>query len=47
MEKNLGELKKLLDRQWVISREELAKRLERLMELGLRGVAQKHELISN
>lgn len=45
MEKNLGDLKKLLDGQWVISREELAKRLERWMELGLPGVAQKHELI--
>ncbi|MEH2332764.1 DEAD/DEAH box helicase [Nostoc sp.] len=45
MEKNLGDLKKLLDGQWVISREELAKRLERWMELGLPGVSQKHELI--
>ena len=44
MEKKLGDLKTRLDEQWVISREELAKRLERWMELGLPSVAQKHEL---
>ncbi len=44
MEEKLGELKTRLDEQWVISREELAKRLEIWMELGLPSVAQKHGL---
>lgn len=44
MEKNLGELQTQLSQQWVISREELAKRLERWMELGLSTIDQKHEL---
>jgi superfamily II DNA or RNA helicase len=44
MEEKLGELQTQLSQQWVISREELAKRLERWMELGLPGVDQKHEL---
>lgn len=43
MEKKLGDLKTRLDEQWVISREELAKRLELWMQLGLPGVDQKHE----
>lgn len=45
MEEKLGELQTQLSQQWVISREELAKRLERWMELGLPSVDQKHELI--
>jgi superfamily II DNA or RNA helicase len=44
MEKRLGELQTQLREQWVISREELAKRLERWMELGLSSLDQKHEL---
>ena len=44
MEEKLGELQTQLSQQWVISREELANRLERWMELGLPGVDQKHEL---
>jgi superfamily II DNA or RNA helicase len=44
MEKNLGELQTKLSEQWVISREQLAERLERWMELGLPGVDQSHEL---
>ena len=44
MEKKLGDLKTRLDEQWVISREELAKRLELWMQLGLPGIDQKHEL---
>lgn len=44
MEKRLGELQTQLSEQWVISREELAKRLERWMELGLSSLDQKHEL---
>lgn len=44
MEEKLGELQTQLSQQWVISREELAKRLERWMELGLPGVDRKHEL---
>ncbi|MGA9379874.1 MAG: helicase-related protein, partial [Phormidium sp.] len=44
MEEKLGELQTQLSQQWVISREELAKRLKRWMELGLPNVDQKHEL---
>ncbi|MCY7322866.1 MAG: DEAD/DEAH box helicase, partial [Phormidesmis sp. CAN_BIN36] len=44
MEEKLGELQTKLSQQWVISREELAKRLERWMELGLPGLDQRHEL---
>jgi NTP pyrophosphatase (non-canonical NTP hydrolase) len=44
MEEKLGELQTQLSQQWVISREELAKRLELWMQLGLPGVDQKHEL---
>jgi superfamily II DNA or RNA helicase len=44
MEKKLREFQTQLSQQWVISREELAKRLERWMELGLPSVNQKHEL---
>jgi superfamily II DNA or RNA helicase len=44
MEEKLGELQTQLSQQWVISREELAKRLERWMELGLSTIDQKHEL---
>jgi superfamily II DNA or RNA helicase len=44
MEERLGELQTQLSQQWVISREELAKRLELWMQLGLPGVDQKHEL---
>jgi superfamily II DNA or RNA helicase len=44
MEEKLGELQIQLSQQWVISREELAKRLVRWMELGLPGVDQRHEL---
>ncbi|MBW4545491.1 MAG: DEAD/DEAH box helicase [Symplocastrum torsivum CPER-KK1] len=44
MEEKLGELQTQLTQQWVISREELAKRLDRWMELGLPGVDQKYEL---
>ncbi|WP_373543556.1 hypothetical protein [Chamaesiphon sp.] len=35
MEKKLGNLQTELKQQWVISREQLAERLERWMELGL------------
>ncbi|MFP4122928.1 hypothetical protein [Coleofasciculus sp.] len=44
MEVKLGELQTQLSQQWVISREELAKRLETWMELGLSMIDQKHEL---
>jgi hypothetical protein len=44
MEEKLGELHTQLSQQWVISREELAKRLELWMQLGLPGVDQEHEL---
>ncbi len=44
MEDKLGELQTQLSQQWVISREELAERLERWMELGLSTIDQKHEL---
>ncbi|MGE5659769.1 MAG: helicase-related protein [Actinomycetota bacterium] len=44
MEKKLGELQTQLSQQWVISREQLAKRLERWMELGLSTIDQQHEL---
>lgn len=44
MEVKLGELQTKLKKQWVISRKELAKRLERWMELGLLTIDQKHEL---
>ena len=44
MEDKLGELQTKLSEQWVISREQLAERLERWMELGLPGVDQSHEL---
>jgi superfamily II DNA or RNA helicase len=44
MEERLGELQTQLSQQWVISREELAKRLELWMQLGLPGVDQRHEL---
>ena len=44
MEKKLGELQTQLDQNWVISREQLAKRLEGWMELGLTTVDQQHEL---
>ncbi len=44
MEKELGELQTQLNQQWAISREELAKRLERWMKLGLPTVNQKHEI---
>lgn len=44
MEERLGELQTQLSQQWVISREELAKRLELWMQLGLPGVDQKLEL---
>lgn len=44
MEKKLEDLKTRLDKQWVVSREELAKRLELWMQLGLPSVDQKHEL---
>ena len=44
MEEKLGDLQTRLSQQWVLSREELAERLERWMELGLPSVDQKHEL---
>lgn len=44
MENKLRDFNKKIDEQWVISREQLAKRLEIWMELGLPGVDQKHEL---
>ncbi len=44
MEKKLREIQIQLDEDWVISREELSKRLKRWEELGLPRVAQKHEL---
>lgn len=44
MEENLGELQIKLSEQWVISREQLAERLERWMELGLPAIDQKYEL---
>jgi len=44
MEEKLGELQTKLSEQWVISREQLAERLKRWMELGLPGVDQSHEL---
>jgi superfamily II DNA or RNA helicase len=44
MERKLSELQTQLSQQWVISREELAKRLERWMELGLSRIDQRHEL---
>ncbi len=44
MEKKLGELQTKLDQNWVVSREQLAKRLERWVELGLPTVDQQHEL---
>lgn len=44
MEEKLGELQTQLSQQWVISREELAKRLNRWMELGLSTLDQKYEL---
>lgn len=44
MEEKLGELQTKLSEQWVISREQLAERLRRWMELGLPGVDQSHEL---
>lgn len=44
MEEKLGELQTELEQQWVISRDELAERLERWMELGLSTLDQKHEL---
>jgi superfamily II DNA or RNA helicase len=45
MEKKLSELQTQLSEQWVISREELAKRLELWMQLGLPSLDQKRELI--
>jgi superfamily II DNA or RNA helicase len=47
MEAKLGELQIKLEDQWVISREELAKRLERWIELGLATIDQKYELTFN
>jgi len=44
MEEKLGELQTKLSEQWVISREQLAERLERWMELGLPAIDQKYEL---
>ena len=44
MEEKLGELQTKLSEQWVISREQLAERLTKWMELGLPGVDQKYEL---
>ena len=44
MEEKLGELQTKLGEQWVISREELAKRLGRWMEIGLSTIDQRHEL---
>ena len=44
MEEKLNELQTQLSEQWAISREQLAKRLQRWMELGLPSVDQKHEL---
>ena len=44
MEKTLRQIQIELNEDWVISREELAKRLEIWMELGLPNIAQKHEL---
>lgn len=44
MEEKLGELQTELEQQWVISRDELAERLERWMKLGLSTLDQKHEL---
>lgn len=44
MEEKLGELQTELSQHWAISREELAKRLERWMELGLSKIDQEYEL---
>lgn len=44
MEKKLGELQTKLSEQWVISREQLEKRLKMWMELGLPSIDQSHEL---
>jgi superfamily II DNA or RNA helicase len=44
MEEKLGELQTKLNQQWVISREELAKRLERWMELGLPSIDRNREV---
>lgn len=44
MERKLGDLQTELKQQWVISREQLAERLERWMELELPTIDQKHKV---